>query len=56
MVKDSDAELNLARVVSELLHNENEISSLKKNIVAFARPNATEEIVDTLIEVVHGKA
>jgi hypothetical protein len=29
---------------------------LKKNIVAFARPNATEEIVDTLIEVVYGKA
>lgn len=56
MVKDSEAELNLARVVSELLKNENEISTLKKNIVAFARPNATEEIVDTLIEVVHGKA
>jgi len=29
---------------------------LKGNIIAFARPNATEEIVDTLIEVVYGKA
>jgi UDP-N-acetylglucosamine--N-acetylmuramyl-(pentapeptide) pyrophosphoryl-undecaprenol N-acetylglucosamine transferase len=56
MVKDSEAEMKLAGVVSELLHNENEISTLKKNIIAFARPNATEEIVDTLIEVVYGKA
>jgi UDP-N-acetylglucosamine--N-acetylmuramyl-(pentapeptide) pyrophosphoryl-undecaprenol N-acetylglucosamine transferase len=56
MVRDSEAEVKLSGVVSELLHNEQEISNLKKNIVAFARPNATEEIVDTLIEVVHGKA
>jgi UDP-N-acetylglucosamine--N-acetylmuramyl-(pentapeptide) pyrophosphoryl-undecaprenol N-acetylglucosamine transferase len=56
MVKDSEAEVKLAGVVSELLHNENEISTLKGNIIAFARPNATEEIVDTLIEVVYGKA
>jgi hypothetical protein len=48
--------VKLAGVVSELLHNESEISTLKKNIIAFARPNATEEIVDTLIEVVYGKA
>ena len=33
-----------------------DFSLLKKNIVAFARPNATEEIVDTLIEVVYGRA
>ena len=56
MVKDSEAEVKLAGVVSELLHNGNEISTLKGNIIAFARPNATEEIVDTLIEVVYGKA
>ena len=56
MVKDSEAELKLAEVVSELLQNENEISELKGNIAAFARPNATEEIVDTLIEVVYGRA
>jgi UDP-N-acetylglucosamine--N-acetylmuramyl-(pentapeptide) pyrophosphoryl-undecaprenol N-acetylglucosamine transferase len=56
MVRDSDAELKLAEVVSELIQNENEISELKENIAAFARPNATVEIVDTLIEVVYGKA
>jgi len=48
--------LKLAEMISELLHNSNEISLLEKNIVAFARPNATEEIVDTLIEVVYGRA
>jgi UDP-N-acetylglucosamine:LPS N-acetylglucosamine transferase len=46
----------LAGMVSELLHNENEISTLKNNIAAFARPNATDEIVDTLINVVYGRA
>jgi UDP-N-acetylglucosamine--N-acetylmuramyl-(pentapeptide) pyrophosphoryl-undecaprenol N-acetylglucosamine transferase len=56
MVRDSEAELKLSEVVSELLQNENEISELKKNIAAFAMPNATEEIVDTLIEVVYGRA
>lgn len=56
MVRDSEAEVKLSEVVSELLCNEQEILTLKKNIVAFARPNATEEIVDTLIEVVYGKA
>jgi UDP-N-acetylglucosamine--N-acetylmuramyl-(pentapeptide) pyrophosphoryl-undecaprenol N-acetylglucosamine transferase len=56
MVRDSEAELKLAEVVSELLQNENEISELKENIAAFAMPNATEEIVDTLIEVVYGRA
>lgn len=56
IVKDSEAEVKLAGVVSELLHNENKISTLKENIIAFARPNATEEIVDTLIEVVYGEA
>jgi UDP-N-acetylglucosamine--N-acetylmuramyl-(pentapeptide) pyrophosphoryl-undecaprenol N-acetylglucosamine transferase len=56
MVRDNEAELKLAEMISELLHNSNEISLLEKNIVAFARPNATEEIVDTLIEVVYGRA
>jgi UDP-N-acetylglucosamine--N-acetylmuramyl-(pentapeptide) pyrophosphoryl-undecaprenol N-acetylglucosamine transferase len=56
MVRDSEAELKLAEVVSELLQNENEISELKENIAAFAMPNATEVIVDTLIEVVYGRA
>jgi UDP-N-acetylglucosamine--N-acetylmuramyl-(pentapeptide) pyrophosphoryl-undecaprenol N-acetylglucosamine transferase len=56
MVRDSEAQLKLAEVVSELLQNENEILELKGNIAAFAKPNATSEIVDTLIEVVYGRA
>ena len=56
MVRDSEAEEKLAEMVSELLHNENEIATLKNNIAAFARPNATDEIVDTLINVVYGRA
>ena len=56
MVRDNEAELKLAEVVSELLQNENEILELKGNIAAFAKPNATSEIVDTLIEVVYGRA
>jgi UDP-N-acetylglucosamine--N-acetylmuramyl-(pentapeptide) pyrophosphoryl-undecaprenol N-acetylglucosamine transferase len=56
LVRDSEAELKLAGVVSELIQNEREISELKGNIAAFARPNATSEIVDTLIEVVYGRA
>jgi UDP-N-acetylglucosamine--N-acetylmuramyl-(pentapeptide) pyrophosphoryl-undecaprenol N-acetylglucosamine transferase len=56
IVRDSEAELRLAEVVSDLIQNERKISELKENIAAFARPNATEEIVDTLIEVVYGRA
>jgi UDP-N-acetylglucosamine--N-acetylmuramyl-(pentapeptide) pyrophosphoryl-undecaprenol N-acetylglucosamine transferase len=56
MVRDSEAEERLAEMVSELLHNENEIATLKNNIAAFALPNATDEIVDTLINVVYGRA
>ena len=56
MVRDNEAEMKLAEVVSELLQNEKEISELKKNIAAFAMPNATNDIVDTLIEVVYGRA
>ena len=55
-MRDSEAELKLAEVVSALLQNENEIAELKENIAVFAMPNATEEIVDTLIEVVYGRA
>ena len=56
MVRDNEAEWKLAEVVSELIQNKNEILELKGNIAAFAKPNATSEIVDTLIEVVYGRA
>lgn len=56
MVRDQEAELKLAEMVSSLLNDEKEISELKAKIVALAKPKATEVIVDTLIEVVYGKA
>lgn len=56
MLSDKQALKELGWVAGPLLLNEKVASQLKKNIIAFARPNATEEIVDTLIEVVYGKA
>lgn len=56
MLSDAEALKELGFVVVALLMNEKVASQLKENIAAFAMPNATEEIVDTLIEVVYGRA
>jgi UDP-N-acetylglucosamine--N-acetylmuramyl-(pentapeptide) pyrophosphoryl-undecaprenol N-acetylglucosamine transferase len=56
MLSDVEAVEELAFVVVALLLNEKVMSQLKENIAAFAMPNATSEIVDTLIEVVYGRA
>jgi UDP-N-acetylglucosamine--N-acetylmuramyl-(pentapeptide) pyrophosphoryl-undecaprenol N-acetylglucosamine transferase len=56
MISDKQALRELGWVAVALLLNEKVASELKENIIAFARPNATEEIVDTLIEVVYGRA
>jgi UDP-N-acetylglucosamine--N-acetylmuramyl-(pentapeptide) pyrophosphoryl-undecaprenol N-acetylglucosamine transferase len=52
MVRDSEVEKELVDKVLGLLKDEERLAKLKKNVVAFAMPNAAQTIVDELLKLV----
>jgi len=51
LVKNSETEKELLPVVFELLNNDEKQSEMKRNIAKFAKPNAAEDIVDQIENV-----
>ena len=54
MVRDSEGKEKLGSTVTSLLNSEARCAEMKKNLVPFARPKATEDIVDIIESIVHG--
>ena len=52
MVKNSETEAKLVPTLQELLNDKDKQNEMKANIAKFARPNAADDIVDIIIEVV----
>lgn len=52
LVKDVDAREQLIKSALELLNNSDRQAELSKNILALAKPNAAEEIVDEIVELI----
>jgi UDP-N-acetylglucosamine--N-acetylmuramyl-(pentapeptide) pyrophosphoryl-undecaprenol N-acetylglucosamine transferase len=52
MVRDSEVEKELVNKVLNLLQDEERLTKLKKNVAAFAMPNAAQTIVDELLKLV----
>lgn len=53
MVKDRNAKEELVVRAFELLDNTQELKNLEEGIKSFAKPNATEEIVDEIFKLCH---
>ena len=53
MVKDMDAPQELVQKALALLKDENAKNMLSKNILTFAKPNATERIADKVFEIIN---
>ena len=49
MIKDPEANQKLVPTVLELLHNDSKMSNLAQNISQLAKPNATKDIVDIIL-------
>ena len=54
MVADAQAESILVDEAMKLLYDENRCKELSKNIAAFGKPNAANEIVNELEKIIHG--
>ncbi len=54
MVKDKDALNTLVDEALKLLHDDNNCKEFKKNIAGFGKPNAANEIVNELENIIHG--
>lgn len=52
LIKDADAREMLIKKALELLKNTDRQAELSKNIKALAKPNAAEEIVDEIVELI----
>ena len=52
LLKETELETKFQIVFSDLLSNENQQKELSKNIKQLAKPNATKDIVDTIIKLI----
>jgi UDP-N-acetylglucosamine--N-acetylmuramyl-(pentapeptide) pyrophosphoryl-undecaprenol N-acetylglucosamine transferase len=52
LLKETELETKFEMVFSELISNENQQSALSHNIKQLAKPNATKDIVDTIIKLI----
>ena len=52
LVQDSDARSILIKSALDLLENSDRQAELSKNILALAKPNAAEEIVDEIVGLI----
>jgi len=52
MIKDKDAIEQMGKVVMELISNSDKIDDLERNIVKMAKPNATDEIVKEIMNLI----
>ena len=51
MIEDKNLEMELVQKVEEIIFNENKINEMKKNISAFAKPNAAKVIAERSIKM-----
>lgn len=53
LVRDADAKSDLVREALNLLFDESRCAALRKNILGLARPQATEDIVDEIVQLLN---
>ncbi len=51
LLKDSEAEENLYHVINELINDSSKMESMSQEIKKLAKPNATEDIVNQIEEL-----